>query len=276
MGSTCHPSTSNRTQPNQPNPTNQPSSRDFNFAVKLASSSSSLPPLRSVKSSWLQHLPSFIRKMPFFQRLDPISEVSSILKPVYSQPFTAFHPKKQPLRLFQLAVRTFGVFEDLFMRLFLSYYFHQVDQSLSFQGPRYALPNCLWLIVSKASKGCHSPMNCNATNISKSQKSCMILQKVPSCTLQTRGKPSTAWDRNTTLVIPPSCKADMNGWMAPHCLLDPTLYQLVSHLPLTVTSQTSRVQAFAEKQLTSSEVNMAALSLLASNSFSSLVILQNS
>jgi len=68
----------------------------------------------------------------------------------------------------------------------------------------------------------------------------------------------------------------MNGWMAPHCLLDPTLYQLVSHLPLTVTSQTSRVQAFAEKQLTSSEVNMAALSLLASNSFSSLVILQNS
>ena len=75
----------------------------------------------------------------------------------------------------------------------------------------------------------------------------MILQKVPSCTLQTRGKPSTAWDRNTTLVIPPSCKADMNGWMAPYCLLDPTLYQLTSHLPLTVTSQTSRVQAFAEK-----------------------------
>ena len=109
----------------------------------------------------------------------------------------------------------------------------------------------------------------------------MILQKVPSCTLQTRGKPSTAWDRNTTFVIPPSCKADMNGWMAPHCLLDPTLYQLVSHLPLTVTSQTSRVQAFATKnssnttELTSSEVNMAALSLLASNSFSSLVILQN-
>ena len=167
------------------------------------------------------------------------------------------------------------------MRLFLSFSFHQVDQSLSFQGPCYALPNCLWLIVSKAPKSCHSPMNRNASDTSKSQKSYMILQKVPSCTLQTRGKPSTAWDRNTTLVIPPSCKADMNGWMAPHCLLDPTLYQLVSHLPLTVTSQTSRVQAFATKnssnttELTSSEVNMAALSLLASNSFSSLVILQN-
>ena len=108
VGSTCH-----LQPPTEPNPTNQPSSRDFNFAVKLASSSSSLPPLRSVKSSWLQHLRSFIRKMPFFQRLDSISEVSWIWKPVYSQPFIAFHPKKHPLHFFQFSSHLWSLWRPL-------------------------------------------------------------------------------------------------------------------------------------------------------------------